>query len=77
MLDEALVVSGEKRFQRESIAGRWRVMQCTYGSFRRAVPLPAAVKAGEARAAYHNGVLRVELPKAEPGRPGAVTIPVK
>jgi len=77
VLDDALVVSGEKRFQRESSEGRWRVMQCAYGSFRRAVPLPAAVKAGEARAAYRNGVLRVELPKAEPARPSAVTIPVE
>jgi len=26
--DDALVVSGEKRFERESTEGRWRVMQC-------------------------------------------------
>lgn len=74
--DDALVISGEKRFEQESTQGRWRVMQCAYGSFRRVVPLPAAVKADEARASYRNGVLRVELPKAEPGRPKSVRIMV-
>jgi HSP20 family protein len=74
---DALIVSGEKRFEEEKTEGRWRVMQCAYGSFRRVVPLPAAVKADAARATYKNGVLRVELPKAEPGQPKAVRIEVQ
>lgn len=77
VLDDALMVSGEKRFSRESSEGRWRVMQCAYGSFRRVVPLPMSVKADEARAAYRNGVLRVELPKAAPGKPRSVAIKVE
>ena len=76
VLDEALVVSGQKRFERESSDGRWRVMQCAYGSFRRVVPLSVAVRADEARAAYRNGVLRVELPKAAPGAPRSLKIEV-
>lgn len=77
VLDDALVVSGEKRFERQATEGRWRVMQCAYGSFRRTVPLPVAVKAGEARASYKNGVLRVDLPKAEAGKHKAISIPVE
>ena len=77
ILDDALVVSGEKVFERESTEGRWRVMQCAYGSFRRAVPLPVPVLGEQARATYRNGVLRVELPKAAPGRPKAVSIQVE
>lgn len=77
VLDNALVVSGEKRFERESTEGRWRVMQCAYGSFRRMVPLPTPVVADQAKAAYKNGVLRVELPKAEPGQPKSLTIKVE
>jgi len=71
-----LIISGEKRFDHESTQGRWRVMQCAYGSFRRVVPLHAGVKADEAKAAYKNGVLRVELPKAQAGKPIGVTIKV-
>ena len=75
--DDSLVISGEKRFERESTEGRWRVMQCAYGSFRRVVPLPVPVLAEQAKAAYRNGVLRVELPKASPGKPRSTTITVE
>lgn len=74
--DDMLVVSGEKHFQRESTEGRWRVMQCAYGSFHRAVPLPVAVLADQAKASYDRGILRVELPKAQPGKPKSVSIRV-
>jgi HSP20 family protein len=77
VLDDTLVVSGEKRFERESSEGHWRVMQCAYGSFRRVVPLPAQVLSEQAKAAYKNGVLRVELPKATPGKPTSYTIKVE
>ncbi len=75
--DDALIVSGEKRFEREATEGRWHTLQCAYGSFRRVVPLPAAVKSEQARASYRNGVLRIELPKVEPGRRKPRSIPVE
>lgn len=74
---DLLVVSGEKRFVREGTEGRWRVMQCAYGSFRRTVPLPVPVVADAAKASYKNGVLRIELPKLNPGKPQAKTIKVE
>jgi HSP20 family protein len=74
VLDDALIVRGEKRFEREATEGRWRVLQCAYGSFSRSVPLPVAVRADQAKATYREGVLRIELPKVEPGRPRRVTL---
>lgn len=65
---ELLVVQGEKRFERESREGRYRLMQCAYGSFRRTVPLPVPVQADKAKASYRDGVLRIELPKREASR---------
>ncbi|WP_026962431.1 Hsp20/alpha crystallin family protein [Alicyclobacillus herbarius] len=37
-----------------------------YGQFTRVVPLPAQVREEGAEATYHNGILKVRLPKAEP-----------
>ncbi|MGR9087066.1 MAG: Hsp20/alpha crystallin family protein [Gammaproteobacteria bacterium] len=76
VIGDSLIVSGEKRFERENTEGRWRVLQCAYGKFRRAVPLPAPVVSEKARASYTNGVLRVELPKARPGKPSKLSIQV-
>ncbi len=77
VLDDVLLVRGEKRFERESTDGRWRVLQCAYGSFLRAVPLPVAVRSDKASASYKDGVLRIELPKVEPGRPKRVLLNVR
>jgi HSP20 family protein len=76
VFDDRLVVRGEKRFEGEHSDGRWRVLQCAYGSFQRAVPLPAPVLADKATASYRDGVLRVELPKARPGQVAARQIRV-
>ncbi|WP_374681191.1 Hsp20/alpha crystallin family protein [Accumulibacter sp.] len=75
--DDVLVISGEKHFQRESSEGRYRLLQCAYGSFRRVVPLPVPVLADASTASYTNGILRIELSKAEPGRPKVRTIRVR
>jgi HSP20 family protein len=72
--DYWLIVEGEKRAESESRHGRWREVQCAYGRFRRAVPLPAAVRADKAEATYRAGVLRVELRKSEPGRTRRITV---
>lgn len=77
VFDGRLVVTGEKHFRRESSEGRWQVMQCAYGSFRREIPLSARVALDQATATYINGVLRIELTKLEPGKPRSLTIPVQ
>ncbi|MDH5339307.1 MAG: Hsp20/alpha crystallin family protein [Rubrivivax sp.] len=73
---DILVVRGEKRFERERVEGRWRMLQCAYGAFERRVRLPAAVRGDEAQARYRNGVLKIELPKQTPRRPRRVEVDV-
>ncbi len=65
---DTLTVWGEKRSDRAVSRGRYRVVQCAYGSFRRDVALPVRVKAEETKANYRDGVLRIELSKAEADR---------
>lgn len=60
---DTLIIRGEKRVEQEQGNGRYRVRQCTFGSFRRTFRLPAEVIAEQASARCNNGVLRIELPK--------------
>jgi HSP20 family protein len=71
-----LTVHGDKHFEREDTQGRYRVLQCAYGSFQRSIVLPAEVIADQARATYKNGVLRIELPKANAAAPRRHTVKV-
>jgi HSP20 family protein len=71
---ETLAVWGEKRSDRELGAGRFSVVQCAYGRFRREVALPVPVKADQTRASYRGGVLRIELPKADEARARRIAV---
>ncbi len=59
-----LLIRGEKHIQREDKQGRYHIMECAYGQFERAIPLPCEVNEENAKAAYRRGVLHVTLPKA-------------
>ena len=77
VIDDYLVVRGEKRLARERQAGRYHVTECAYGSFERAIPLPDEVESGGASARYTNGVLRVELPKTTSRRRRTIKVNVR
>ena len=63
VIDNTLVIRGEKRVQHERNEGRYHLMECAYGSFERAMPLPSYVNDKEAEASYKKGVLNITLPK--------------
>lgn len=46
------------------------------GRFRRSFSLPASVSTGDVAARYENGVLRIELPKAEEARTRKIEVDV-
>lgn len=77
VLDDHLVVRGEKRVERERTEGRYHVTECAYGRFERAIPLPEQVDSGKAHASYKGGVLRVELAKATPRRRKTIRVDVR
>ena len=71
---QLLTVSGEKQFDKEVSSGRHSVVQCAYGSFRRDVALPVSVKPDKTKASYRDGVLRIELPKADSARARPIAV---
>lgn len=65
VVDDVLVVRGEKKVERESAAGRYHIMERAYGAFERAIRLPVAVDESGAKARYRRGVLNIKLPRSE------------
>lgn len=60
--DEALIIEGERKHERQdNEGGRWH-SERSYGRFHRTVPLPEGANADEARAEFRNGELRVTVP---------------
>lgn len=62
-----LTVSGERRFEKgtEDSGTKFRRVERAYGSFRRSFNLPSSVDAGKVEATFKDGVLTLNLPKAE------------
>lgn len=74
IIDDTLIVHGDKRLQREYKEGRYHVMECAYGSFERAVALPGRVDDSQAKARYRHGVLEVTLPKSQTTQKRTITV---
>jgi HSP20 family protein len=68
VVDDYLVVRGEKRVASERTDGRYHIRECAFGRFERAIALPDEVDTAKAVAEYKKGVLRVELPKSHTNR---------
>ena len=68
-----LTISGEKKLSEEKKEKGYYHVESTYGSFRREVTLPTDVNQSKVDASYKDGVLSINLPKAEKAK----TIKVK
>jgi len=77
--DRLLVVRGHRadncphRRQRCS----FRQMEIDYGYFERRIIVPVTVNAASSQAHFHNGILRIELPKTTRATPSAFTIVIE
>lgn len=77
VIDDYLVVRGEKRVQSEQHRGHYHIMECAYGRFERALALPTAVDENRTSASYRNGVLVVTLPKIHRADRNRITVKVE
>jgi HSP20 family protein len=60
-----LVVSGERKEEEQQEGKTFLRVERRYGVFRRVISLPGAVDEEKIDAEFHDGVLRVTLPKSE------------
>jgi len=61
--DGVLTFKGEKKFEHEEERDRMHIRERQYGAFQRSFTLPRNVEAQKIKAEYHDGVVRVHLPK--------------
>ena len=73
---QALVISGEKNSESENQDRAWRVVERSYGAFRRVVPLTFTPDPARITATFDKGVLHVKVGKPAEMVARKVTIPV-
>jgi HSP20 family protein len=74
--DGVLTISGERKQEHETGKGDTFRSERYFGKFQRSVTLPASVDGGKVKASYKDGILRVELPKAEEAKPRQIEVNV-
>lgn len=72
--DDTLTVSGEREKTTETEGDRFYRYERRYGSFARAVGLPAGVDDAKITASYKDGVLEVRVPKPEEAKPRRIQL---
>jgi HSP20 family protein len=74
LVDQQLLISGERRDDRKAEKDRNFFSERTYGKFTRTIELKTNVDADKVEASYKDGVLHVVVPKAESTRPKKIKI---
>ncbi len=69
-----LTLRGERKFERQEEKESYHRVERVYGQFTRSFGLPANVRTDGVNATFADGVLTVELPKAEDAKPRRVDI---
>ena len=75
--DGQLKMFGERKNETEEKDKNFYRCERDYGSFYRAVPLPAGVKPEDVKAAFENGVLEVSVPIPAAAKPNGQRIPIE
>jgi HSP20 family protein len=74
--DGVLTISGERKSEKDVKEGIVHRTERFYGKFSRSVTLPSAVKADKVLASYKDGILNVEVPKADEAKPRNIEVKI-
>ena len=72
--DNALIIKGEKKREKEEKGERYHLVERSFGTFSRSIALSADVDHEKVKAKFKNGVLKIVLPKSEAAKPKKVEI---
>lgn len=77
VVDDTLIIRGEKNVERDEKKKNYRLIERSYGSFERRVSLPQGVDASKIKAKMTKGVLKVEVQKPAAAKAQQVKIAVE
>jgi HSP20 family protein len=69
-----VTISGRTADERTAEEGAYVLQEIRRGNFSRSVTLPTGLEPDKARATFDNGILRLEIPKAEQVKPRQIKI---
>jgi len=75
--DDTLRIKGERKFSNEIKEDNYHRIERAYGYFERNIPLPRKIQEDKVVATVKDGLLRVEMPKAEEAKPKQIPIKVE
>lgn len=72
-----LFIKGEKKPKAEEKEADYHLIERSYGTFIRSIPLPAEVQSDKISASYKNGILKITLPKSEETQKKEINIKIE
>ncbi|MEM7483065.1 MAG: Hsp20/alpha crystallin family protein [Acidobacteriota bacterium] len=69
-----ITLRGERKFEQDSSRESYHRIERAYGSFSRSFTLPSNVQTDQVNASFSDGLLTIELPKAEESKPRKIEI---
>jgi HSP20 family protein len=76
ILNNTITLHGEFKWDAQSEDAHVLMNELPFGRFGRVITLPTAVEPGKAEANIKNGVLTLQVPKAEAARPKTIKVAV-
>jgi HSP20 family protein len=74
--NNVLTIKGELRQETQDKQRNFHRVERRYGAFQRTITLPSTVKSDAIKAELNNGILRLDIPKAEEVKPRRIDVKV-
>ena len=74
LIDQKLIIKGERSITTEDESDHYYKKEIIYGSFERSFKIPINVKFDDIIAEYHDGILKINIPKPDVVKPKKIKI---
>lgn len=74
--DDVLMITGERKYEKEEKGKKYHRVERAYGSFARSFTLPEDADGSKVSAEFKDGVLKVHLAKSEKAKPKSIDVKV-